>query len=335
MYGGRIVFQPDGLAQYEEFAVDIPLGQDDILIRTEFSVTSTGTELAKLTGLQQVAYPFVPGNRAAGVVTSVGSAVKNISPGDYVFSHTPHASFTKAEKFCFRVPADVKRETAPFIGLALVAITAIRVGKPELGDRAVVLGLGAVGNICAQLLALAGVDVLGVDLLDGRLQIARACGIANVCNPASSDIAEAVRDFTGGNGAEYVIETTGNPAVIETACALARREGYLILLGSPRGQHVADITPFLNHVHLWHNRGSITVIGAHEWRYPISTGAWHKHSMERNAAIISSYLADGRLRTAPLVGATLPPQQATEAYHRLQQEKESCLTILFDWRGLR
>ena len=67
----------------EEFV----LGPDDVLLHTEFSVISAGTELAKLTGLQKVEYPFVPGNRAVGRVAAVGAAVTAVQVGARIFSH--------------------------------------------------------------------------------------------------------------------------------------------------------------------------------------------------------------------------------------------------------
>ncbi|MEW6355314.1 MAG: zinc-binding alcohol dehydrogenase [Planctomycetota bacterium] len=316
---------------YEEVERDLAVGPQDVLIRTLYSVVSAGTELAKYTGLQDVKYPFVPGNRAVGEVIEVGKQVKDFRPGDRVFTHSTHISHAKATKMCVKVPDGVNLCHAPLVGLALVAITAVRVGRPELGDRALVTGMGLVGNFCAQLLKHSGVDVIVADAEDARLKTARACGLDKTVNPKTEDARAKIMDFTNGHGVEYVVEATGNPAVMELATSVTAKQGEVILLGSPRGEHETDIVPLLNAVHLWRDHGSIVMKGAHEWRYPLYPDGFSKHSMARNAEIIFRMMADGRLKTEPLVTHVLKPEQAQEAFDGLLNRKNEYLGVVFDW----
>ncbi|NOZ22915.1 MAG: zinc-binding alcohol dehydrogenase [Planctomycetes bacterium] len=329
----QICFPEVGKVVYQEVERDLPVGPDDVLIRTLYSAVSAGTELAKYTGLQDVKYPFIPGNRAVGEVVEVGEKVEDFRPGDNVFTHTTHVSHAKATKMCAKVPDGVDLCHAPLIGLALVAITAVRVAKPELGDRALVTGMGLVGNFCAQFLKNSGVEVIVADTVEARLEAARACGVAATVNPAEKEAPAKVMEFSCGHGVEYVIEATGNPVVMDLVTSVNAKQGEVILLGSPRGEHQTDVVPLLNAVHLWRDHGCVTMKGAHEWRFPLYPDGYSKHSMKRNAEIIFRMMADGRLKTGPLVTHVLKPEQAEQAFDGLMNRKNEYLGVIFDWTG--
>jgi len=308
------------------------LQPDDVLIQTRYSLVSAGTELAKLTGLQQVNYPFVPGNRAVGEVVAVGRDVTKFQQGDFVFSHTTHASHTLATRLCVPIPADVDPQASALVGLALVAMTALRIGEVELGDRVAVIGMGLVGNLAAQLLQLAGADVIAIDLAPGRLAKAEACGVNQLINAKETDPIAAVMELTQGQGVDVVVEASGTAQAAELAVSLTGKmgEGIVVLLGSPRKGYETDLTPFLNHVHLWRN-GSVTLRGAHEWRYPLEQTPFQKHSMQRNAATIFRLMAQGKLQTAPLITHLFKPEQAATAFAGLQNDPDAYMGVLFDW----
>jgi len=327
----RICFPEPNKVVYEAVQQSANVGPSDVSIRTLYSTVSAGTELAKLTGLQVVDYPFLPGNRAVGEVIEVGSAVQGFVPGDRVFTHTLHVSHAKATPFRVKVPDDVELSHAPLVGMALVAMTALRVGSPELGDRAVVIGMGVVGNLCGQLLENAGVEVIGVDVLGGRLERARRCGISHTVSPEKEDVRSRVMELTNGHGAELVVEASGRPVAAELACSLAAKQGEVVLLGSPRGECQTDITPLLNAVHLWRDHGSISLKGAHEWRHPLYPNGHAKHSMKRNADIIFRLMADGKLNMADLITHVLPASEAAAAFDGLLTCRDEYLGVVFDW----
>ena len=308
------------------------LGPDDVLLQSRYSLISAGTELAKLTGLQQVDYPFTPGNRAIGAVIAVGEDVSDVRVGDLLFSHSAHVSHSLAASFRISVPPAVDARDSALVGLAMVAMTAVRVGQVELGDRAAVIGMGLVGNLAAQLLRQAGADVIAIDLSAARLDLARACGVLQTLNAAEEEVPAAVMELTQGRGVDVVVEASGSAQAAELAVSLTGREGegIVVLLGSPRKAHETDLTPFLNHVHLWHN-GSVTLRGAHEWRFPRSHSPFQKHSMTRNAEIIFRLMAQQKLRTVPLITHVVKPADAAEAYAGLREQPDSHMGVLFDW----
>ena len=329
----QIVFPRVGEVALESVEADLDPGPGQVALRTLYSLISAGTEVAKFTGLQRVQYPFTTGGRSVGEVIAVGEGVTRVKAGDLVFAHTLHVSHAKTGRFCAPMPADLRGPHAPALGLALVAMTAVRVGRPELGDWAVVFGMGMVGNLAAQLYQLSGARVIGVDLLPARLETARACGIEHTLDANDDHFIEQALALTGGEGADYVVEATGNPRVFETACAVARRQGQVILLGSPRGEHQADLTPVLNSVHLWRDHGSLTFRGAHEWRYPLYADGFAKHSMERNARAICALMQQGKLCIAPLISHVVPPDEAPVAFAGLRDHPDTWTGVVFDWTG--
>src|SRR5581483_2551918 len=171
----QVVFPRLNEVRTETTRQTFDLGPNDVVIRTLYSVVSAASEIAKVVGSQTVPFPFVPGNRAVGEVVAVGSAVEDVRVGQRIFSHTPHASYALASRVRLPLRHDVDLRTSPLVGLAMVGMTAVRVGQVELGDRVAVIGLGLVGNLTAQLLREAGADVIAVDRVRRRLELARAC----------------------------------------------------------------------------------------------------------------------------------------------------------------
>jgi len=301
------------------------------LVQLSYTCISAGTEIAKLTGLQPGTFPFGPfGNRAVGRVVEAGSKRDDLQPGDFVFCHGPHASHAALPGLVVKLPDALDRPEMAMIGMAMVAITGLRVAQPELGDSAVVIGGGLVGQFAAQLLQLAGVKALLVDPVAGRLAIARQCGVEHAVE--ADGAVEQVMALTGGQGADYILECTGVPAVVEGAVQFAGRCAQLIMIGSPRGELQTDLTAFLNHFHLWRPQGDLTLKGAHEWKIPLYPELGGKHSMARNAHILADLILADKLKIKPLLTGVFKPEDGAGAYERLKNEKELHLGTVFDWK---
>jgi 2-desacetyl-2-hydroxyethyl bacteriochlorophyllide A dehydrogenase len=326
------MFTAPNVVEAQDFAFDHDgLGGAQIAVRTHYSLISPGTELACLAGIESWApHPFAPGYAACGEVLAVGDGVREVRPGDRVFTYTGHASHAKTDSLYAKVPDGLDMKLVPFARMAAVSITSLRVSAAELGDRVAVIGLGLVGNLAAQLFTLAGCEVIGIDVSAHRRELARQCGVAHVVD-GGGDVAAAIADLTGGAMCETVVEATGLPALAETSATLAGKQGEVILLGSPRGAHTADLTPFLNQIHIWGN--CVTFKGAHEWRFPRvkDPQGFQKHSLPRNIEILLKLIAAGRLHVEPLLTHVLPPERAPEAYAGLRERKDEWLGVVFDW----
>jgi threonine dehydrogenase-like Zn-dependent dehydrogenase len=338
--GSRVAIVEPGRAELQQVAIDeSKWGPDEVWIKTHYSLISAGTEgaaFANLTGSQR--YPSHPGYASVGEVIKEGAEFPRIKRGDVVFAYGSHALYTRARLLCLKLPDGLDPSYAPFARMATVAMTALRVSNVELGDWAAVIGQGNVGNMCAQLMQLAGADTVGIDLAARRLALAQECGVRHVIDASAGEAAvkEQVLALTGGRGVEATVEAIGNPRTISLAAGITAKLGEVILLGSPRGRYEADVTEVLNYVHLWGN-GCLTFKGAHEWRYPVRQGALRdgdpqpRHSLERNTRIVFDLMRSGRLQYRPLRTHVLPPSQVQDAFVGLRDKKDEYVGVVFDW----
>jgi threonine dehydrogenase-like Zn-dependent dehydrogenase len=161
-----------------------------------------------------------------------------------------------------------------------------------------------------------------------------ACGIAHVL-PSGEDLPARVAELTAGRMCGTVVDATGISSVItDTAPSLCGKQAEIVLLGSPRAPHTADITPFLSQLHLC--RPAATIKGALEWRYPLRDDGegFAKHSIERNVRQLLDLLAQRRLRVAPLITHRASPADCQAVYDGLTHRKDIYTGVVFDWSKL-
>jgi len=95
------------------------------------------------------------------------------------------------------------------------------------------VGCGMIGQLTIQAAKVAGFGtVIGVDVDDDRLSVARAAGADATLNSRTSDVPSEVRARTGGRGADAVLEAVGSTIPIQTAIASVRKGGTVTLIGN-------------------------------------------------------------------------------------------------------
>jgi Zn-dependent alcohol dehydrogenase len=110
------------------------------------------------------------------------------------------------------------------------------------GSSVVVIGTGGVGLNAVQGARLAGAHpIIAVDVLDTKLAAALEFGATHTLNAGQQDVAPAVRGFTSGRGADYVLVTVGSPAAVTQALGLARRGGTIVIVGMPSAGATAPL----------------------------------------------------------------------------------------------
>lgn len=303
------------------------------LVKKRYTLISPGTELACLSGGESwFSMPGLPGYAAVSEIVALGDSSTSLAPGDLVFHYGKHSRYeqVKTSGVFLKLPSGLDPQLAPFTRMATVAMTALRVSSIELGDAVGVTGLGLIGNMAAQLATLQGANVIGIDLSEDRRQLAEQCGIAFTLSGDRPDLGAAVASLTEGNGISTLIEATGVPKVAIDSLPWIAAFGELILLGSPRGEYMADATDIFNYNHLI-GRGCITFKGAHEWRFPVESDKFVKHSLVRNSSIVFQLIKSGKLNVRPLISHILAPDQAAEAYEGLRHNKDRYHGVLFDW----
>ena len=307
----------------------------DVIVKNRFSLISAGTELACLSGTEPwFPLPRTPGYAAVGEVVEKGEAVTRIAPGDLVFTHGPHAEYFRidtTDRFtgtCLRLPERVRPDLALFTRMASIAFASIRVSRIEVGDYVLVIGLGLVGNLAAQLAALQGAKVIGVDLSAKRRSCANACGVATTIDSSNPNWTEDVRRIAGPRGVTTAIEATGLSAIISDIIPLVAQFGEIVLLGTPRAPFETNATEIYRHIHL---PGFVNFKGALEWRYPTFKNEFLKHSVQRNSEIILELIASDKIRVEPLYSHKVHPSFAADAYAGLREKKDEYIGVVFDW----
>jgi len=345
--GRRLVFPEKGRCVVESFTLDPEaLRPDQVLLQTEMSLMSTGTELANYSALDPGvyrpgswnAYPWHPGYAAVCRVLRLGRdaarQAPGLAPGARVFSITPHASHAVAglgQRSVFPLAEDDDPRRLILVRMASVAITALRLSRAASpGAWAAVIGLGLVGNFAAQLFRLAGLRVLAFDPAPRRVEIARGCGIRRAEALTGEEAHRRVMDLTGGEGASVVVEAIGNPRLIPGAVAMCRRMGEVILLGSPRGPMTEDTGAVWSEIH---HRG-ISVVGALEWLLPFKEAeAGHGASIENNYRRLIEWVRDGDLEVDGLLSHVVPPEACQETYDGVLADRNAYMGIAFQWSG--
>jgi 2-desacetyl-2-hydroxyethyl bacteriochlorophyllide A dehydrogenase len=312
------------------------LAPNEALIRSETSIISAGTELARLRGLETGGqFPTRPGYGTIGRILDKGSALDGFAVGERVFFAGKHASVQRFRHgeghqwaHLFKVPEALDPIAASVACMAQIAATAPTITELRLGDRVAVFGLGLVGILAAQLYRLRGARVLGVDPVASRCELAQRAGITETCQVPPPEQAEAVRSWSGGEGAHVVCDATGVSPAIASAIQCIAPFGQLVLLGSPRAAWQSNTTELLSAIHM---RG-LVVRGAHMWRFPVCAERNVATTVEWNFATIFEQIGSGALQVRELISHVIPPEQAPEAYAGLRDEPQRWTGVVIDWR---
>ena len=178
--------------------------------------------------------PIAIGYCQAGVVVETGPRVERFAPGDRVVTNGPHAEYVRvAHTLAAHIPNGVSFESAAFTPLAAIGLQGLRLAAPTLGETVVVYGLGLIGLLTVQLARANGCEVIGVDRDAARLSLAERFGARAIAAVDGVDVARAVMDLTGGEGADAVLLTlaTDDDAPIHAAAEMSRKRGRIVLVG--------------------------------------------------------------------------------------------------------
>ena len=184
-------------------------------------------------------YPHKLGHEFAGTVAEVGEGCTRLKIGDAVSvvdrGFGGFAEYRVAnESTCEKLAPGINPKYAMGEPQKCV-LTVLRAVAPEAGDFGVVLGCGPMGMWCVQ--ALAG-NLLGaliaIDINDKKLALAEGFGATHIINSKSEDVIARIKEITGGRMADFVIEGTGIPALLNTAQDYVRvgRGSRILLMSS-------------------------------------------------------------------------------------------------------
>jgi predicted dehydrogenase/threonine dehydrogenase-like Zn-dependent dehydrogenase len=343
-----------------------------VLVRTAFSLISTGTELMKVSEagmsmlgkarsrpdqvakvMQSVATngltatyrkvinrldSYTPlGYSLAGVVEQVGAGIDDVAVGDLVAcagnEHALHAELNWVPRNLYaRVPDGVLPRHAAFGTVGSIAMQGVRRGEPQLGDVALVIGLGLIGQLVVQLLVASGARVVGVDPDPARCALAERLGAATCAEPGSPVVDTAVGELTGGHGVDQVYLAAGGSTnePVELAARLSRDRGRVVDIGKCRldlpwnAYYEKELD-----VRFSRSYGPGRYDPEYELDgrdYPIGYVRWTER---RNLECFVDLLARGRVDVEPLISHVAEFGNAVDTYRRLKDGDLTAVAVLF------
>ncbi len=184
--------------------------------------------------LNKLDQPIPLGYCNVGIVIGVGNGVDDFAIGDRVASNGPHAEYVCVPKnLAVKVPEGVSDEEASFTVIGAIGLQGIRLVNPTFGETVVVVGLGLIGLITAQLLKASGCKVIGFDFDSQKVALACSLGIDSI-NPADGvDQVAYVNNATNHIGADAIIITASNKSneIISQSAKMSRKRGRIVLVG--------------------------------------------------------------------------------------------------------
>jgi threonine dehydrogenase-like Zn-dependent dehydrogenase len=202
----------------------------------------------------------------------------------------------------------------------------VRKLKIELGESAMIAGQGILGVFALQLAALSGaIPVLASDFDAGRRELALKLGAARAFAPDEERVVDKIKEATGGEGPNAVVEVSGSAAALQQALEYIAWEGRISLLGCTR---VSDAP--IDYYQYVHRRG-ITLVGTHTYTRPQFESAPGRWTERDDYRTFLKLVGAGRLQTRPLISEIVSPERAPAVFARLARTADAPMGVVFDW----
>ncbi|MBD0671405.1 S-(hydroxymethyl)mycothiol dehydrogenase [Streptomyces sp. CBMA156] len=205
---------------------------------------------------------------------------------------------------CTKVDPAAEPAVAGLLGCGVMAGlgAAINTGNVGRGDSVAVIGCGGVGGAAVMGSRLAGASkVIAVDIDDRKLETARKLGATHTVNSRTTDAVEAIRELTGGNGADVVVEAVGRPETYKQAFYARDLAGTVVLVGVPTPEMTLEL-PLLD------------VFG----RGGALKSSWYGDCLpSRDFPMLIDLYRQGRLDLGAFVTETIELDQVEQAFERM------------------
>ena len=327
---------------------DRQLEEKEIRVRTLYSGISAGTEMTAYRGSNPYLhkrwdstarlfspseppsqpYPLVGwGYEEVGEVIEIGPEVRRLKVGEVVYGTWGHRThhILDEEYATNRIkPAGLDPILAIYSHIGPIALNSILDASIHIGENVAIFGLGVVGQVIAQLAKRSGATVLGVDLIEKRLELAQELGAVDFAiNPRQGSPAEQIKELTAGRGADVTLEASGNPAALNEAIRAAAYSARVIAVGFFQG----EATGLYLGEEFHHNR--ITVACSQISNVdPALSYRWDRLRMIHT---IMQLQVQGVLNLRPLITHVFPFQRAPEAFRLLDETPDQALQVVLDF----
>ena len=342
-----VVFTAPQTVGFEDYE-DRSLEPREVRVRTLYSGISAGTELTAYRGsnpyLSKQWDPknrlFLPsetpsqpyplsgwGYEEVGEVIEIHPDVTTLKVGDIVYGTWGHRTqhILEEEYASPRIkPEGLDPILAIYSHLGPIALNGILDANIHVGETVAVFGLGVLGQLIAQLARLSGARVIGVDLIEKRLELARSLGAIEFgFNPKDGAAAERIKDLTDGRGADVTIEVSGSTRALHEAVRAAAYSSRVVALGFFQGE--AQGLSLGEEFH--HNRISLVCSQISN----VDPALSYRWDRLRLIHTIMDLQAKGSLNLRPVITHVIPFQEAARAFQILDGTPEEALQVVLDF----
>lgn len=296
-------------------------GAGSVLIRTK-KVTICGSDLHFLNDSPVENYPWKPGqsgHECVGVIEESGSS--GLTRGRRMLVLPPeYDAFTEYlavdPQYLIALPDELDLEQGLLAQQLGTVVFCCRKLENVLDKDVVVVGQGPAGLLFTTLLYHMGARrVIGLDLVDHRLALARRMGAAHTFNVDKVDVVEAVAQVTEGRMADIVVEAVGKAETINLCVDLVRERGQIAIFGVPK----QEVLPIAMEKFLRRNMNLVT-----------SVYAQHEPGL-RSFHLAVDLIAQGRLDLSPLISHRLSFSQIREAFDLAETKRDGAVKVLLEF----
>jgi threonine dehydrogenase-like Zn-dependent dehydrogenase len=256
-----------------------------------------------------------------------GEKVKQVCVGDRVIvcwgKHKKH--LTVKEDRVIKIPDEVSTKEACMSLISTFPLGAIRKCRLEIGESAMVMGLGILGIFAVQQLKAAGAyPVIAVDPIADRRELALRLGADFALDPTEEGFAGEVKRLTDG-GVNVCIEVTGLGVGLIQALECMKKMGRVALLGCTRSSEFK-----IDYYKMVHGQG-VSLIGAHTMARPKTESAPGLWTDEDDIKTVLNLIKGKRLNFADMISEIHSPDEAQTVFDRLANERNFPIGVLFEW----
>lgn len=315
--------------------------KNEVMVKTMYSGISAGTEMLIYKGLapenmvadevisglgENLKFPLKYGYSSVGEIVQVGNEVDNAWQGKKVFAFNPHEThFVTSLDNLLLIPEDVKLKDAVFLPNMETAVNFLMDGKPQLGEKVVVLGQGIVGLLTTALLVKYPLKILlSLDSYPLRQKTSEELGAYRCFDSMISTSLELMRselDQDEYSGADLIFELSGNPVALNTAIDLAGFHSRIVI-GSWYGQKQANI----NLGGRFHRQRINLISSQVSTLTPELSGRWNK---KRRFEVVWQSIRE--LNPSRLITHKYSFSEASKAYASLDNSPEDILQVIFEY----
>ena len=328
-----------------------PLQPGEVRARAMMSAISHGTELSLYRGTAPFhertfdpalrlfrpaeaveSYPTRLGYEWVGRVTAVAPSTDESGSDGFAVGGLVQLPLPHRETHTFRPTELAARGIEPLVGLESdravllestgIALQALHDARVKVGDVVVIFGLGTLGLLAVQLARLAGAgEVVAVDPLGSRRQLAAHLGASLTLDPTTEDIGLRVREW---DGADVAIEFSGSYVALHEAVRSVRMAGLVVAAGFYQGGAAA-----LRLGEEWHHNRVTMVSSQRGWgNAHRDAPAWDRARLRRTAGEL---LSSGVLNTSAFITHRFPYERAAEAYALIDEHPEKVLKVVLEY----